>query len=82
LSLTRDFFLAKSRGARQPQLRQQGISDSALCARSHNVEASHSFHNLLLYRDWEFGCILEEFAPIKPLQVQLIGMYVAALLSA
>ena len=55
---------------------------ASLHAMLHNVEASHRFHNLLLYRDWEFVCILEEFAPIKPLQVQLIGMYVAALLSA
>ena len=54
---------------------------ASLHTRLHNVEVSHGFHNLLLYRNWESGCILEEFAPIKPLQVQLIGMYVAALLS-
>ena len=40
-----------------------------LCARLHNVEGGHSFHNLPLNRDWEPCRVLEELAPVKPLQV-------------
>jgi hypothetical protein len=47
----------------------------------HNVEVGHSFHDLLFHRDWKPRCILKELAPIKPLQVQFIGVYCAALLA-
>jgi len=49
-----------------------------LCARLHNVEVGHGFQNLLLDREWEIFRILKELAPVKPLQVQLVGMNSAA----
>jgi hypothetical protein len=46
-----------------------------------NVEVGHCFHNLLLYRDRELRCILQQPAPIKPLQVQFISVDCATFLS-
>jgi hypothetical protein len=36
---------------------------------------------LLLHGDWELRCILQQLAPIKPLQVQFIGVDYATFLS-
>ena len=47
----------------------------------HDVEVGHCLHNLLPDRDRELRCILQQFPPIKPLQVQLIGVDCATFLS-
>ena len=40
----------------------------------HNAEVGDSLDDLLFYRHRKLGRILKEFATIKALQVQLIGM--------
>lgn len=57
------------------------LGDGALRARLDNVEVGHSFHNLMFNRDRKSGRILEKLAPVKPLQIQLIGVYRTALLA-
>jgi hypothetical protein len=50
-------------------------------ARRNNVEVGHCFQYLLLYWDRELRGILQQLAPIKPLQVQLTGVDCATFLS-